>query len=76
MMIYDMRNNKIIVGACIAYGKSSRYRPISIGEVIEITEDDIYILGKGNSKVGKIPLSHLKRIIVLPDNYMYNEGDI
>ncbi len=64
----DMRGVIIEEGDTIAYGKSSRYDPISIGEVISISDDNIvFVKGVNNSKGGYI--SYSERIIVLPSYY-------
>lgn len=64
----DIRGVLIEEGDTIAYGKSSRYDPISIGEVVSISEDDIiFVKGVNNSKGGYI--SKPERIIVLPSYY-------
>ena len=68
-MIEDLRGVEIELGDRVAYGKSCRYDPIHIGTVKEITDKEIHILGDGNTKVGKLPLFHTKRIIVLPEDY-------
>lgn len=72
--LHDMRNIRLEVGQVIAYGKSSRYNPISIGKIISITDKEIEVLGKGNTKTGKLCHWAQDRIIVLPDNYL-SEGD-
>lgn len=66
----DMRGVVISVNDIIAYGKSSRHDPINLGKVVNITEDYIEVLGKGNVKTGKIPRFHSDRILVLPDDYL------
>ncbi len=64
----DMRGVLIEEGDTIAYGKSSRYDPISIGEVISISDDNIvFVKGVNNSKGGYI--SNSERVIVLPSYY-------
>lgn len=67
---YDMRGRIISVGDIIAYGKSSRYDPIDIGQVKEINTDNLLVMGRGNSKGGYI--SNFNRVIVLPDEYIKN----
>lgn len=68
--VYDMRGCIISVGDTIAYGKSSRYDPIAIGEVKEVNSDNLLVMGRGNSKGGYI--SNFNRVIVLPDDYINN----
>lgn len=64
----DMRGVLIEEGDAIAYGKSSRYDPITIGEVLSISEDGIiFVKGVNNSKGGYI--SKPERILVLPSHY-------
>lgn len=67
---YDMRGCIISVGDTIAYGKSSRYDPIAIGEVKKLNSDNLLVMGRGNSKGGYI--SNFNRVIVLPDEYINN----
>lgn len=64
-----MRGIDISVGDTVAYGKSNRDDPINIGIVDSIHNDEIWILGVGNVKIGKIPAFHSERIIVLPKGY-------
>lgn len=66
----DLRGVNISIDDVVAYGKSNRDNPINIGKVVDITEDYVEILGKGNMKTGKIPRFHSNRIIVLPDEYL------
>lgn len=63
----DMRGVIIEEGDTIAYGKSSRYNSISIGEVVSISEKGVEVLGEGNCKTGFLPSG--ERIIVLPSYY-------
>tara|TARA_R110002051_G_scaffold183838_1_gene253337 strand:+ start:87 stop:305 length:219 start_codon:yes stop_codon:yes gene_type:complete len=66
--MHDMRGVIIEEGDVIAYGKSSRYDPITIGEVLSISDDGIvFVKGVNNSKGGYI--SNSERIIVLPSHY-------
>ena len=65
----DMRGVRIEVGNVVAYGKSDRYDPIRIGNIVAITDKHIEVLGRGAPKSGIIPAYHSNRIIVLPDNY-------
>ena len=71
---YDMRGCIISVGDTIAYGKSSRYDPIAIGEVKEVNSDNLLVMGRGNSKGGYI--SNFSRVIVLPDEYINKVGSL
>jgi hypothetical protein len=66
----DLRGVTLSVGDIVAYGKSDRNNPINIGTIVDITEKDICILGKGNSKVGKLCHWAQDRLIVLPNNYL------
>lgn len=65
----DIRGVLIEEGDYVAYGKSDRDYPIKLGTVQAVLEDTVEILGDGNTKVGKIPSFHTKRILVLPDDY-------
>lgn len=65
----DKRGVEIVVGDIIAYGKSDRYDPIRIGNVVTITEEYIEVLGRGAPKSGMLPSYHSDRIVVLPDDY-------
>jgi hypothetical protein len=74
--IKDMRGVLLQEGDVIAYGRSSRHHPINIGTIEGFEEVSgtnrvyILVLGKGNSKVAKIPSYHSGRMIVLPSHYM------
>lgn len=70
----DYFNKEIQVGDLVVYGKSSRYNPLNIGVVQEVSEDSMKVLGHGNTKAGEISCSWMdggvnKRVIVLPGSY-------
>lgn len=66
----DLRGVELSIGDVVAYGKSDRNNPINIGTIVDITEEDICILGRGNSKVGKLCHWAQDRLIVLPSDYI------
>lgn len=69
--VLDMVGNELREGDIVVYGKSSRYDPINIGRVkcIDIDNDEIHVLGRGNSKVGVTRLSYSRRMLQLDDSY-------
>lgn len=66
--LLDIFGNEIKVGSFVVYGKSSAWTPLAVGEVVDIKEDNIKVLGHGNSRTGTT-FYHKGKIIVLPDYY-------
>lgn len=69
--VLDMVGNELREGDLVVYGKSNRHDPINIGriELIDIGNDEIHVLGRGNSKTGITRLSNSSRMLQLGDNY-------
>lgn len=59
----DLQGKNIQVGDTVVYGKSDRWNPIAIGEVMLVVETGCEILGKGKSKTGFI--TNGDRIVIL-----------
>lgn len=68
MTMFDLLGVEIKVGDRVVYGKSSRYNPIGVGVVQEITDRDIVVLGDGNTRPGKIPFFNAKSRMVVINN--------
>lgn len=52
--LLDMLGKGLKVGDLVAYGKSNRHHPISVGTIEDIDEKYILVKGLLNSKPGKI----------------------
>jgi len=79
------RNEILSEGDTVVYGKSDRHNPLEIGKIIGFTEDDILILRRNiitrdnidgigfRKRASRIPKFHSKRLIVVPEEYLFNE---
>ena len=70
----DMFNNEIKINDYIVYGKSNRWFPIKIGEVLSVDDNQLEVLGLGNQKTGIITDS--SRIMILEGSQLLNAKEM